>query len=116
MIILKKETYCICFKDANKSAQGLETNHGITLLKRAGDDGDGNSNNDWPMMRKGAWTALESNSKGLVITRMTTDQIKAISNPQEGMMTYDTDEQCLKVYTGSKWGCFSAPACQMYNN
>lgn len=110
-----KDKYCICFTDANKSEQGLETNHGITLLKRAGDDGDGNPNNDWPMMRKGAWTALESNSKGFVITRMTTTQINAISNPQEGMMVYDTVRGCLKVYTGERWGCFLAPACETDN-
>ena len=39
--------------------QHLDTNHGITALGRAGAD-----NNNWPMVRKGAWTVLEAKTKG----------------------------------------------------
>ena len=48
----------MCIRDSVTTG-GLPTNHGITSLSRAGDDGDGNTANDWPMVRKGAWTALE---------------------------------------------------------
>ncbi len=101
-----KNFLCTCFKDANTSGAGLITHHGITLLKRAGE-----TSSDWPMSRKGAWTVLESNTKGLVLTRMTTAQINAIASPQEGMITYDTEVKCIKVYNGTKWSCFNAPAC-----
>jgi hypothetical protein len=45
---------------------------GITLLKRAGGDTAGN----WPMARKSGHIALESNSKGFVITRLSTVEIQ----------------------------------------
>jgi uncharacterized protein (TIGR02145 family) len=79
---------------------------GITLLKRAGAD-----NGNWPMLRTSGHIALESNTEGFVITRNTTAQINAITDPVEGMMVYDTDEKCLKIYDGTAWKCFSTPAC-----
>ena len=93
---------------------GAATNHGITLLQRAT---PGNSN--WPMIRKSAHTVLESNSKGFVITRMTSDPaqtaaanyITKITNPQEGMMVYDIFAKCLKIYDGTAWKCFNTAAC-----
>ena len=97
---------CICYNDANTSAAGPETKHGITLLNRAGAD-----NGNWPMIRKSAHTVLESNTKGFVITRMSTSQIASIVSPQEGMMVYDTDIKCLKLYDGTAWSCFSTPTC-----
>lgn len=101
----QKEKYCACFNEPNNTGNALDTNHGISLL-RAGDD-----NGNWPMLRKGAWTALESSEKGFVVTRMTTSEIQAIVVPQEGMITYDTDLKCLKLYDGIKWSCFDTPVC-----
>ena len=108
-----------CYNDAYIGAAGMDTKHGITLLKRAGNDGDGDATNDWPMMRKSAHTVLESNTKGFVITRMTSDPaqsaaanyITKITNPVEGMMVYDTYSKCLKLYDGTQWSCFNTPAC-----
>ena len=97
---------CICYNDANTSAAGPETKHGITLLQRAGTENGG-----WPMIRKSAHTVLESNTKGFVITRMTSAQITAIVSPQEGMMVYDTVVKCLKLYDGAAWSCFNTPTC-----
>lgn len=94
-----------CVKPANTTGTGLNTNFGITDLGRAGE-----TTNSWPMLRKGGWVALESNDKGFVITRMTTAQINNLT-AQEGMMVYDTDAKCLKIYDGTKWACFSTPAC-----
>ncbi|WP_185145799.1 DUF11 domain-containing protein [Chryseobacterium sp. SNU WT5] len=97
---------CICYNDANTTGTALPTNHGITLLKRAG-AGNGN----WPMIRTGAHTALESNTKGFVITRIPTSGLSNIVDPVDGMMVYDTTAKCLKIYNGFTWSCFTEPTC-----
>jgi len=97
---------CVCYNDANTGVSGVDSKQGITLLKRAGTD-----NGNWPMIRKSAHTVLESNTKGFVLTRLTTAQVNAIVSPQEGMMVYDTTAKCLKLYNGTAWNCFSTPAC-----
>ena len=97
---------CVCYNDSFTGSAGVDTKHGITLLQRAGAD-----NGNWPMIRKSAHTALESNTKGMVITRMTTSEIGLIVSPQEGMMAYDTDLKCLKLYDGTVWSCFVTPTC-----
>lgn len=97
---------CACYNNPNSGTSGVDTKQGITLLTRAGTD-----NGNWPMIRKSAHTVLESNIKGFVVTRMTTTQITAITFPQEGMMVYDTDLKCLKLYDGTTWSCFNTPAC-----
>lgn len=96
---------CYCYKPAQTSGTILDTNHGITALGRAGAD-----NSNWPMVRKGAWTVLEAKTKGFVVNRVanpTTD----IANPVEGMMVFDTTAQCLKIYNGTVWSCYTTPAC-----
>ena len=45
---------------------------------------------------------LESSTKALVVTRMTTVQMNAV-NPLNGAMVYNTDESCLFVYDGANW-------------
>lgn len=99
---------CTCYNNP-ATGIGAASNNGITLLQRAGAD-----SGNWPMVRKSAHTVLESNTKGFVITRMTTAQILAIASPQEGMMVYDTVAKCLKINstgTATGWSCFSTPAC-----
>ncbi|MCY0978858.1 hypothetical protein PGH12_09725 [Chryseobacterium wangxinyae] len=96
----------VCYIDPNTTVAGEDSKHGITLLQRAG-----NTNGNWPMVRKSAHTVLESNSKGFVITRMTTAEISAIVSPQEGMMVYDTIEKCLKLFDGTTWSCFTKATC-----
>ncbi|MFC6268942.1 carbohydrate binding domain-containing protein [Frigoriflavimonas asaccharolytica] len=97
---------CVCYDDANKTAPGSAVKQGVTLLQRAGTD-----NGNWPMIRKSGFTALESNTKGFVITRATTTEITNIVSPQDGMMVYDTVAKCLKLYDGSTWSCFVTPTC-----
>ena len=97
---------CPCYRPANTAAAGSDAKHGITMLGRAG-AGSGN----WPMIRKSAHTVLESNSKGFVINRLTTIQINNIVSPQEGMMVYDTNANCLKIYDGTAWSCFNTATC-----
>ncbi len=97
---------CVCYNPANTTSAGPETKVGITTLQRAG-----NQNGNWPMIRQSGHLALESNSKGFVMTRVTTAQLAGITNPQEGMMVYDTTAKCLKIYADKAWRCFSTAAC-----
>ena len=103
---------CSCYNDPS-SITGVDTKHGITLLQRAGghDRGDVSNSTDWPMIRKSAHTVLESNTKGFVITRMASPETTIGSDAEEGMMVYDTDDNCLKIYDGAAWSCFVNPSC-----
>lgn len=95
-----------CFNTVTNTAAGIDTKHGITVLKRAGIE-----NGNWPMNIKSAHTVLESNNQGLVITRISTANLGNIVNPQEGMLVFDTTVKCLKIYSDGAWKCFSTPAC-----
>ncbi len=105
----------VCYKPAVTVGTTLDTKHGITALGRAG---SGDPDN-WPMVRKGAWTVLEAKTKGFVINRLTAAQIAAIppANLVEGMMIYDTTNNCMKVYTSTdggttfNWQCISTQTC-----
>ncbi|KFC21124.1 IgGFc-binding protein [Epilithonimonas lactis] len=101
-----------CYKPA-ATGTPLETKHGITALARAGEN-----NSNWPMVRSGAWTALESKEKGFVVNRVaTTASLSSITNPVEGMMVYDQEAACLKVYTVKEgettaaWHCLTTQTC-----
>ena len=70
------------------------------------------------MERKGAWTVLEYKEKGFVINRVaTTANLSFITNPIEGMMVYDEQADCLKIYTikegetVANWHCFTTQTC-----
>ncbi|MGO4709836.1 hypothetical protein AB4Y90_12110 [Chryseobacterium sp. 2TAF14] len=104
---------CVCYNSPNTTTVGISAQHGITLLHRAGA-----TNGNWPMIRTGAHTVLESNTKGFVITRVSTTDLIAITQPVDGMMVYDTTAKCLKIYTidtdvpaNTGWSCFSVPSC-----
>ncbi|MDR0681797.1 MAG: hypothetical protein LBG15_08130 [Dysgonamonadaceae bacterium] len=45
---------------------------------------------------------LESPDKGLLITRLTTEQINAIQNPATGLLIYNTDLNLLQVNIGTE--------------
>lgn len=98
---------CICYNSPYTPNNGPATKEGITLLKRAG---SGNTDN-WPMLRKSGHIALESNTKGFVVTRIAKANLTNITNPQEGMMVYDTTDKCLKIYSDGAWKCFNIPGC-----
>lgn len=109
---LVKDTQCdVCYKPVITTGTILDTLHGITSLGRAGADND-----NWPMVRKGAWTALESRTKGFVPNRLTTTQISQIpdANLVEGMMVYNINLGCLQVNTNglpTGWTCFDTQTC-----
>ena len=105
--VIELNAYVPCYDTRRNVANPLPTKVGITLLKRAGAD-----NGNWPMVRNGGHIALESNSKGFVITRVaTTADLGNISTPQEGMMVYDGEDHCLKIYSDGAWKCFNVPSC-----
>lgn len=64
------------------------------------------SSPNWPADVNNGFVALESNDKGMVITRIP-DPETAIKNPVDGMIVFDTDDVCLKVYNGTKWDCIN---------
>jgi hypothetical protein len=108
----RKIVPCACYNDPKTGGTNNDTKVGITLLKRAG--ASPNQADNWPMVRKSGHIALESNTQGFVVTRMTTAQLNAIktaNNAVEGMMSYDTDAKCLKIFDGTDWKCFNNPSC-----
>jgi len=117
LTLLEKDD--VCYNSANTATAGVNTLNGITLLQRAA-SGSG----EWPGIRKSAHTVLESNTKGFVITRMTSDPAQTsaanylsndaqskITNPQEGMIVFDEYSKCLKIYSDNSWKCFSTASC-----
>ncbi|SUX47957.1 hypothetical protein [Chryseobacterium indoltheticum] len=102
---------CFCYVPAATSGIVLDTPQGITSLGRAGVNAD-----NWPMVRKGAWTALEAKTKGFVPNRLTIGQINLIpaGDLREGMMVYNISSDCLYINTDGTptgWKCFNTQAC-----
>lgn len=102
-----------CYKlPVTNAGVTLPTKHGITSLGRAGAD-----NSNWPMVRQSAWTVLEAKTKGFVVNRVAFDNGTGnpigipVANFVKGMMVYDTTNNCLKIYNGTIWSCYSTPAC-----
>ncbi|WP_456233886.1 beta strand repeat-containing protein [Soonwooa purpurea] len=109
-IIVKNQCYKPGIMDAENT---YPSQQGITALGRAGAN-----NGNWPMLRESAWTVLESKEKGFVVNRVaTTAGLANITNPIEGMIVYDTEAKCLKIYTlkegdaAMAWHCMITPAC-----
>ena len=103
----------VCYKPGISDSNTYATKHGITALGRAGA-----KNENWPMIRQSAWTVLESKEKGFVVNRVSsTFNLSNITNPVEGMMVYDEEADCLKIYTlksgdtAMAWHCFTTAAC-----
>lgn len=105
----------VCYKKPIISTAGdaLPTRVGISSLARLGVDAKGEN---WPMVREGGWIALESNTKGFVVNRVAFDSNGLPvgippANFVAGMMVYDTTNNCLKIYNGRIWSCFSTQTC-----
>ncbi len=41
----------------------------------------------------------------ITLPQLSNSAISVISNPQPGMMTWSTDDNCVKVYNGTSWNC-----------
>lgn len=48
---------------------------------------------------------VQSQNKGVLFPRMDFTQISQIANPEEGLMVYDTEFNCLRIYSNDKWDC-----------
>jgi hypothetical protein len=46
---------------------------------------------------------LQSENRGFLLTRMTTDAILAINDPVEGLQIYSLDEHCKYIFTNVGW-------------
>lgn len=46
---------------------------------------------------------LESNSQGLLTTRLTSAERSSISNPADGLLVYDTDDSAFYYYSSGAW-------------
>ncbi|MCE3074614.1 DUF4347 domain-containing protein [Chryseobacterium gwangjuense] len=88
---------CPCSKPGAIGTPNSGTKLGITIR-------DVRSSNNWPHDVNNGFLALESNDKGFVITRLS-DPETAITQPVEGMIVYDTDDNCIKLYNGTSWNC-----------
>ena len=58
---------------------------------------------EWPENIPNGWIALESREKGFVITRVQNSD--AIEEAKEGMLIYDIEANCVKLYNGTIWNC-----------
>lgn len=105
-----------CYKPGILTGTTLDTKMGITALGRAGANVD-----NWPMVRKGGWLALESKTKAFVPNRVAFSGGNPVgiapANFVEGMMVYDTTNKCMKMYTSTDdgvtfgWNCISTQTC-----
>lgn len=89
----------------------LDTLMGITALNRAG-----NTSEEWPRARKGAWMVMESKTKGFVLNRLSDSQINSIpaSNLVEGMLVYNTTKDVLQINTDGSaagWKAYNTQTC-----
>ncbi len=112
-----KDVECTrCFRPANTSGTGAPSNFGITALNRAG-----TANGNWPMKITGAHTVLDAKTKGFVVNRVAFTGTPAIpvgiasANYIVGMMVYDTTNNCLKIYDGTGWYCYTQQTCDNLN-
>ena len=102
-----------CYKTPSAlGGTALPVRTGITSLNRAG-----STSAEWPLIRRGAWIVLESKTKGFVVNRLSITQINAITAPVEGMVVYDTSNNCMKMYTSNDggttfgWFCITTQSC-----
>lgn len=100
---------CVCARTPIFLQTGTDTNIGISAFDR--DQSSIGDHNQWPKNRKSGFIAIESSTKGFVITRMTTAELANITHPQEGMMVYDKTTKSIKIYSDNSWESFDQPSC-----
>ncbi len=90
-----------CTRPAASGTPDGYTKFGITVQQK---------NRVWPENIPNGFLALESKHKGLVITRVahvsrTPQSGDAVADPREGMVVYDIQDACVKLYNGTEWKC-----------
>jgi hypothetical protein len=91
-----EECVSYCTKPANLQTVSNPTKIGITVQQRKA---------GWPESIPNGFIAMESKEKGFVITRVQNSTL--IADPKPGMLIYDKDAQCVKLYNGTIWKCLS---------
>ncbi|MDM1063034.1 hypothetical protein HXZ62_10760 [Empedobacter falsenii] len=84
-----------CTKTPNTTTATSFTNVGVSAMSTKLEN--------WPTAIPNGFLALESSTKGFVITR--TADVAKIVDAKEGMIVYDTTEKCVKLYNGTIWHC-----------
>ena len=90
-----------CTKPGASGIPDTYTKMGITVQQKT---------SGWPENIPNGFLALESKTKGFVITRVQhVSQVPqsgdAVSEPKEGMLVYDIQDRCVKLYNGTQWKC-----------
>lgn len=83
-----------CTKPGNYQGEGLPSSTGISTQVA--------EKSNWPNHVTNGQLVLSSASKGLVLTRTTPDKI---TQPVNGMLIYDTDAKCIKMFSPRGWNC-----------
>ena len=102
---------CYCTNPGTSGTPDGYTKVGITVQEKQ---------TTWPESIPNGHITLESKTKGLVITRVahvsfvpqTTDAVK---NPFAGMLVYDIQDACVKLFNGINWKCLER-ACNDTSN
>ena len=90
-----------CTKPGISGTPDGYTKFGITIQQKS---------DSWPENIPNGFLAMESKNKGFVITRVqhvsqTPQPGDAIAEPKEGMLLYDIQDKCVKLYNGTEWKC-----------
>lgn len=99
--VIISEEDAFCTKPGISGTPDSFTKFGITVQQKS---------NDWPENIPNGFLAMESKNKGFVITRVqhvsqTPQPGDAIAEPKEGMLLYDIQDKCVKLYNGTQWKC-----------
>lgn len=92
---------CYCTQPGSTQTGGLPTKVGITLQQKQ---------TAWPENIPNGHIALESKEKGFVITRVAHVSFEpqptdSVTNPLAGMLVYDIEDGCVKLFNGINWKC-----------
>ena len=85
---------CTCTKPPATGAPTQYTKMGITVQQKQ---------SGWPENIPNGFIAMESTEKGFVITRVQNQG--QIADPKAGMLIYDIDANCVKLFNGTIWNC-----------
>ena len=85
-----------CVQPGSTVIGGTPTKVGITIQEK---------NDKWPESVPNGFIALESKTKGFVITRVANSGV--VVEAKEGMLIYDIAAKCVKLYNGTIWNCLA---------
>lgn len=88
--------YCTFCTQLPVGGDALTSSVGISTFK--------NQIEGWPQNVANGFLVLESSQKGMVLTRIKSSDIPN-DKLVEGMIIYDTQDNCIKIYNGTNWNC-----------